>query len=181
MLKSQRGIVQVYLILIVLAGISLALWYAYQTIDKRGYERGKSEVDAAYALRDNEALRAATAKIQQLQTAARDKEIAHALATNEISLKYQQDTDNARKNVASLNARVRSGDLRLFDPGAKCSAPSGGSGLSAPLAPAPGGDGGAAGQLSVAVADFLVSLAADADVVAQRLSACQSIVRADRK
>lgn len=180
-MNRQRGIAQAYLILIVLAGISLALWYAYQTIDSRGYARGKTETEATYAKRDNDALRAANARIQALQTEARALEAMRVVQVNEIAVKYQQDNDNAKKRVADLNARLQSGDLRLRDPGARCPAASGNGGLPPAGPGAPGSDGGAAPEFSRTSAEFLFKFAADADDTAARLSACQAIVRADRK
>jgi hypothetical protein len=43
---------------VVIAAALGALWYAYSTIDGRGYTRGKAETDAAYKARDNQALQA---------------------------------------------------------------------------------------------------------------------------
>lgn len=54
-----------------------ALWWAYSTIDGRGYGRGVAETTADYAKRDNQALRDALARVAQLQAEIRGREREH--------------------------------------------------------------------------------------------------------
>ena len=48
MSRTERGIADGWLILIVLAVIAGGLWYAYQTIDSRGYARGAADIQAKW-------------------------------------------------------------------------------------------------------------------------------------
>ena len=178
-MNRQRGIADGWLILIAILAIAGACWYAYQTIDSRAYARGKTE-ESAYQKRDNEALRAANARIQALQTERRAIEAMHAAQVNTIAETLQRSLDNEKAKRADLERRYSAGELRMRDPGAKCPAASGGSRVPETRPGSPGSDAPAGVELSGQAAQFLFDLATSADETARRLTACQSVIRADR-
>ena len=96
----QRGIADGWLTLVVLAVIAVGLWYAYQTIDKRGYERGRLEVQVKFD--------AFTATIKAQGEAA--KKAAKLQEDEDKKAKEKADAENAksRKTLADLAAAYRS-------------------------------------------------------------------------
>lgn len=101
-------------------------------------------------------------------TAARDTEARHATELEKQSKLYLTERTAREKQHASDVAAVRDG-FRLRDPGASAS--------SACPSPNPttvaGSDGPARGELSQEASGFLLSLANEADAVAEQLGACQ--------
>lgn len=179
---KQLGIAQAYLILIVLAVISLALWYVYQTIDGRAYSRGKDETEAKYAKRDNEALKAANARIQALQTEARAIEAMRNAEMTAITDKYQKDKANDIAHKDRVISVLRDGTAKLYVTLANNAPVSCGS-QNSEIIPGARGTAGARGSGVLAEVDsaFLVSEASRADRIAGKLAACQSVIQADRK
>ena len=180
-MNSQRGIADGWLILFGVLAIAGACWYAYQTIDSKAYARGKTETESAYQKRDNDALRAANARIQALQNERRAIEAMHAAQVNTIAETLQRSLDDEKAKRADLERRYSAGELRLRDPGAKCPAAGGGSRVPETRSGAPRGDAPAGVELSGQAAQFLFDLATNADETARRLTACQSVIRADRE
>lgn len=128
--------------------------------------------------RDNAALRETEQTVTRLQQAARETERRHAQAMADVSSDYQRRIDEAHQLRAADRVALRTGALRLRDPGTPGAG--GGSAAGSPGAGSPGRDGGTAGELSRQAAEFLLELASDADDVARQLAACQRIVREDR-
>lgn len=176
----QRGfITDGWLILIALAVIAGGLWYAYQTIDSRGYARGKTETEAIYAKRDNDALVKANAEIAKLREQVRKTEQTRAAEIQAASEQLQKGNADAQRTIADLRRRVVAGE-RLRDPGASCPGSSG-SGLSKTPSGTSGSDGGTGAYLSGEATVFLFDLTAEADAVTRQLRACQSILKSERK
>lgn len=166
----------------VLAAALGALWYAYATIDGRGYARGKAETEAAFVKRDNKALQDALAKVAQLQADVQAREQAHADALDRIRRTHHQETANAKRQHDADLAALRAGTLRLRDPGttertAQCDR----SPETAPAAAARLGDGAPGAELSAEAAGFLLSLVHDADALARQLGGAQDVIRAQIK
>lgn len=128
--------------------------------------------------RDNKQLIAANDTIQRLQTEARAREQDHAARLSEISTTYQQELQDADVQRRSDVAAVRAG-YRLRVP--VTTAP--GSGIGA--VPAAGAaacrcDDRTGAELPDTVTADLLGLAADANAIVRQLTACQSVIRADR-
>jgi len=143
----------------------------------QGYRLGADHVRAEYAARDIQSANEAAAVAQATQEKYRAQEQAHSQAVAAIANDYEGKlTDAQAKTAIALNA-IRSGSLRLRDPGAKaCGDPASGT----PAAPSRS-DGASDGGLSDQLATFLVSEAARADQVVLQLTACQQVVISDRK
>ena len=103
-MKHQRGIADGWLLLIVLAGAAVGLWYAYQTIDSRGYARGKAEVQAQFDTFKNE-----TAEMGRKAQAAVDKRAADDQARKEKAdvenKDLRRELDVRRKQLRDKRAR----------------------------------------------------------------------------
>ncbi len=124
-------------------------------------------------------LRLANTKVLALEEAARKTEQDHAASLAEIATDYERKLSDANKQRADDVAAVRAGTLRLRDPNPPgqraCGDPTGA------VAAGPGQcDGGAPGELSGDLAEFLVTEADRADGVARQLTACQRVVMEDR-
>lgn len=179
---QQRGITDGWLILIVLAVVVAAGWVAYERIDGRGYARGKSETEAGYAKRDNDALVKANQRIQELQDAARAKEREHAAQLTAINDQYQRDKAREIANRDRVIAGLRDGTTRLYVQLAGEAADRCRGGMPETAAGGGGNTGtGRTGILGEADSAFLINEANRADRIAGKLKACQAIVRSDRK
>lgn len=147
------------------------------------YIQGRSDggdlVTAEYVARDLQQANENAAFAQKIQEGRRAKEREWSQALSSVSTDYQKRlTDAEGKTTLALNA-IRSGGLRLRDPGAFSQACRD-TGSGAPAA-AGGRDGPAAGELSGLAAEFLWSEAARADRYTEQLAACQKALLADRK
>lgn len=153
------------------------LWLAYTTIDGRGYDRGKGETEAIHAKRDNAALHAALAKVQELERERASKEMAHQARLGNIVTQHGKDKANAEKIYARNLAAARAGDLRLRDPGrAACTANSDTSPAATTATAAARSDDPKGRDLSAAATGFLLDLTAEADTVARQLTLAQAVI-----
>lgn len=138
-----------------------------------------AEVRSEYLVRDNQALAAANASIKRLQEEARATEAKRVADMNVIATNYAKGYQNAEARRRADVSAARDGALVLRIPASACRA---GGGEAAPPGPAAaGGHGPAAVELPRAVTADLLSLANDADQVADQLRACQAVVISDRK
>lgn len=176
-MKRQRGqLLPTWAIYALAAAAALgALWYAYTTIDGRGYDRGKTETESTYAKRDNQALQAALARVKKLQDEKAAAERAHEDRLAAIAADHKKEMANANRQRDRDVAAVRDG-FRLRDPGAGRAAQCPGGAGTAPAAAAGQRDGGAPGELSAEASGFLFGLANDADEVARQLGAAQKVI-----
>lgn len=158
---------------VVLWGISLFVVGKWQNSSGRVAER------VEWQARENEELRLANAKIIELNEAARAAERKHAEQVSGISARLEKEKSDVGKSKDAIIAELRAGQRGLRDPGAASVKTSS---RGSPQAGAAAGqcDGGAGGQLSQSAAEFLVSLASEADEVVKQLTACQEVIRADR-
>jgi hypothetical protein len=145
----------------------------------KGYGLGKDHVRAEYAARDLQQANENAAFAQKINEGRRVKEQGWAKDLAAVSAHYQgRLTDAEAKTTLALNA-IRSGSVRLRDPGAKPETCRGsGSGITAPAGRR---DGSTTGELSRLASEFLYSEAARADRHTEQLSACQAALLADRK
>lgn len=182
-MKRERGFLAPFafptwaLYAVVIAAALGALWYAYSTIDGRGYARGKAEIEAAYKERDNQALRDALAKVAELQAAVQAREQAHADALEQIRIKQRKEAADAKRQHEADLAAVRGGTLRLRDPGAAGTADCHRGPEAAAGRTAGRGDGTPTGGLSDAAAEFLLQLVHDADRNTRQLGDAQQVIR----
>lgn len=145
----------------------------------KAYRLGQDNVRAEYAARDLQQAAAAAAAYKATEEKYRAKEQAAAQALAQVSGDYERKLTDAQGKTRIAMDAIRSGSLRLRDPGAKPQAC--GSSAASPAASASERDGPTAGQLSGAAADFLLTIAAEADRNTLQLTACQAVVAADRK
>lgn len=145
----------------------------------KGYQLGGDHVRSEYAARDLANANEQAAKTKEIEERYRAKEQASAQAIAQVSGDYERKlTDAQGKTRIALDA-IRSGSVRLRDPGADQQASRG-----CPAeTPASTGrrDGDTQGRLSGAASEFLLGLAADADRNTLQLAACQAVVAADRQ
>ena len=163
--------VQIYLVAAIIGLVALG------AAGFQGYRLGGDHVRAEYAARDLKAANEAAALTKATEEKYRAQEQAHSQAVAQIANDYEwRLTDAQAKTTLALNA-IRSGGLRLRDPGAQAC------GDTAPGTPAStsGRDGASAGGLSNQASEFLYSEAARADSVVLQLSACQAVIQADRR
>lgn len=164
-----------YLIIGILAawGVSLLSVGAWQN------EAGAISERTKWQTRESEELRTANAKISAMAAETLTKERGLAAAVSTISADYQERLANANKQRKIDTAAIRAGALRLRDP----YAPGLRAGCGAATktdAGTSGRDGAEGSELSKQVTGDLFDLASDADSVAEQLSACQRVIRADR-
>ena len=174
-IKRQRGFIfggmYAYLAM-ALAASTLAIgMYALGRSEGRKLERAEwAEQQNADLRTANQALGAAHKKVREQEARAAQKVAA-------ISTAYQKDLANANRAKTLAMDALRAGAIVLRDPGATDPAAD----RACQVAASPGGrDGGASPRLSEPLAQFLTSLASEADSVVIQLAACQSVVRADR-
>ena len=149
---------------------------------------GMATVEAKWQAREAKQQAAAAARYRTLYDAYRKAEQDNAAALAEIAIKLEKERTNATRQHAADIAALRTGALRLRDPGAAAVPACRGS--AAEAGPASSGCNGGttcelsgtpAGLLSNQASEFLVNLAADADDVARQLAACQQVIINDRK
>lgn len=183
-MKTQRGIADGWLYLIgvvVVLGLISAIIYGVTSylndVDAKGYKRGKEATEAAYAKRDNEALRIANAEIQRLQNEARARELEHTKKLAVIAAQRAKEKADAQKQKDNDRDAIDSGALELRDPGAAaCPAPGGGGAAAAAGSGGAGSDAKAGRNLSPAASRFLLDLVNEADDVARQLASAQQVI-----
>ena len=165
--------VQLYLVAAILGLVAMgaAGW--------KGYSLGSDHVRAEYAARDIAQANEAAAALKATQEKYRAIEQEQAASLAKVSGDYQKRlTDAQAKTALALNA-IRSGAVRLRDPYAKpetCGSAAAETGTGTGRR-----DGSKAGELSEEFGALLYSEAARADEYTEQLTACQSVVAADRR
>ncbi|MRD73317.1 hypothetical protein HCX48_00365 [Rhodocyclus tenuis] len=167
------------LVIVLLSGLLIGAFYAY---GQQQFGLGEKAERSAWQGRENTALIKANSRIKELEERARAQEREHAQDMAAASATYQEDLKHEKAAKDRAVADLRSGALRLRDPFvAACPDAAAGGGAGPAGAGSGGGDGEARAELSVEASEFLVSLASEADEVVHQLTACQSVVEADRK
>lgn len=189
-MKKQRGIANgwLYLIgLIVLVGLALAAFDAWTDYTAKLFQDGRTsgvnETVAAYANRDNAALRVANDRIKTLEGEARARERADSKKNAEIAAQRAKDEADYEKQRIADAAAVAAGTLVLRDPqgtAATACTPAGNrSGAGATVAATGIGDAKTGAQLSGKVTTDLLALTAEADDVARQLAQAQARITQD--
>lgn len=125
-----------------------------------GHHKGFEEASTQYELKASKAL-------IESQLAVSATEHRMQIDTHNLAVAYGKEIIDAHNQVESLRAALRTGDVRLSIPVARC--PSSEDATNSPAAP--GALPQARAELLPATADDLVTLAAEADATARRLNA----------
>lgn len=143
-----------------------------------GRHDGNKITTAKWQVKELDAAQDAARKLEDAQRHADEVEAASQKAMVAASETYQKGIANVQAQRDQDRAAYHAGLLRLRDPGKYALGPN-----SMPQAgPSTGGcDGQAGSELSEPSAEFLLGLAAEADVIANQLTACQAIVKQDRE
>jgi hypothetical protein len=156
------------------------------------FAAGEHKARAEYEARDNEKLIQATARIRELEAAARKEEARRAHAVSSAVATHIKEKNDAHRNLEILRAALHDGSLLLRDPAAEAGAGCPGSGergggrAAADPAGSAGRDGGgelpraAAGVLSGRASDFLLTEAGRADAALGKLRLCRATLKAER-
>ena len=150
-------------------------------LDSRGFERGKAQVEAQVAQRDNEALKQALNSLKQAQDRVRKLEDRNKADLALAAANLKKGLDNAEKDKNAALAGVRDGSIKLRVQLANCTSDRVRNSTSAS---SPGGlDNNATqtGELSREASKFLIGLASEADTVVHQLTACQVVLIKDRE
>ena len=170
---SQRGNILLYgLLVLAILGVLSGIGYAI-------YDAGRKAERAEWQARETRIAGETALKLEAANKRVRETEQAIAAAIEDASIWYQgklKEKDNAL-NIA-LNG-LRAGTGRLFVT-ARCPAP-GGDPATGPAAGAGGRDGPTRAELSAADSEFLLRRGAEADGIVHQLTACQAVIRADRR
>ncbi|MDR2838111.1 MAG: lysis protein [Azonexus sp.] len=169
-----KGLGAALLAVVICAGIN--------TYGERQFALGQQAERAVWLDRENTELASANARIIKLEENARATERAHAQSMAAASAQYQESLQHEKATKDRVIADLRAGALRLRFPAANTAGERADGDTTAALGPSAAGcDGGAGGELSLAVAEFFVGLASEADEVVHQLAACQAVVIADRQ
>ncbi len=192
MMRDQRGVIAtgyiwlaggiaVLALLVVLARVTTGYLDGVRAEAKKA---GEDTCDAAYKLRDNDQLKAANARIKELQDTARTLERGHAAKLATITGQLNKEKADGKDRQAQFDVDIAAG--RLVVRGAAFQAPSrptdnGGGKVSASVTGSGRGDGKAACELSPAARSDLLATGDHADDTARLLAACQAIIEEDRR
>ena len=114
---------------------------------------------------------AETVRVRAVESAASER-------TVDVSTNYQQGLNHVADTQTRTVARIRSGDQRLSVAIQGDVCPTGATG--APPASAGRRDDAPRAEISAEAAEFLTSLASEADAVVLQLTACQALLQVDR-
>lgn len=154
----------------VLGIVAVAWWF---------YHQGQKSEELVDVKEDNTILARTLDRLHELEEQVRQQEHDHSVEMAEIDKVNQKELTDARAKSGAFIDDVMSGKLRLYDPHARCGRPNSNTGETVA---SPSVDHGATGaELSDEVERFLELEAARADEVVIQLTACQAILRADRK
>lgn len=181
--RRQGGFLLPTPLLYLLAGIALvaALGGLYALVDGRGYQRGKTETEAAWQAREakqNAAYAVELKRMSENALAATQKGASDTARTVE---KLTKENQIAQANRETDLLAIRSGGIVFRDPGntAGCTASGSASGS---VAADPARDQPATGgQLSAIATEFLYREASRADEVVRQLRAAQALLVSDRE
>lgn len=145
----------------------------------KGRSDGGAIVRSEYSARDLKAAQDYAAKKDALQEAYRAQEARWQEKFVSASRTYQKGLANAHTQRLADIAAIDAGTLRLRDPGTDNQA----CGSPAPVAASgsSGHHGSEGAYLSSKAAQFLLGLTAEADSIVNQLTACQQVLRDERK
>lgn len=143
-----------------------------------GRHDGRSIEASAWNKRELAITAESNARLQAAQNALIAKERDQAAQLAMVSGHYQTELKRTNDEKERVVAAVRAGDRRLY---VNAACPPGRDAVPGAQPAAGGRDGEARAELSREAAEFLVSLAGEADAVVQQLVACQAVIAAERK
>src|SRR5688572_18709662 len=97
--------IRLWLYLGAAVAVVAGLWYLHAKIDAQGYQRGRSEIEAAYVKRDQAAQAAAEQRIAQLTAEKAAIEQRWQTAAAATAQKFNVEKRDAEKKLADLNRR----------------------------------------------------------------------------
>lgn len=160
-----------YLAVVAAVAAAIYAWDRYTDgLVEEGYSRGRAEVMAEVAKRDNEQLKRVLAELQAAERARVATERKARAALDALAAKHRKEMNDAAARTEVLVADARRGALVLRDPGVDGTGCPAGGGDAVPGAGGPAAaraEGGARGQLSGEASAFLLELTAEADRVAR--------------
>lgn len=171
-----RGAVEGALLFALAAGIATGAIYLHHA----GYKAGAASVQTRWDAQKLVDANAYAQTLEKVDAQHRQQQAQWEQQLAAASTQYQEDKHNVEKQRDAAIAALRAGTLRLRDPGATPTVAVGGSAVPNTAASAGGRAAGGGAELSRASSEFLLGIAADADEIVQRLTACQAVVRADR-
>lgn len=177
---KNRGSITLYLVgALLLVG---ALGTIAYKLDSRGFERGKAQVEAQVAQRDNEALKQALDKLAKATKQVRDLEDKNIADLAAAALNLKKGLDNAEKAKMAALAGVRDGSIKLQVRLAQCTTNSVRNSTSA-TSPSGQPDNGTTATAVLGEDDstFLITEASRADKIVQQLTAAQEVIIKDRE
>lgn len=160
-------------IIAVIALIALIASYAWGR-----YDGGKIN-EVIWQKREAEINAASAAKIKLAEDNVLTAERHGAEALAKASEEYQNELRKTKLQKDAVIADLRSHNRKLSIP-ATCP-PAGGNSASAAVSPSSRRNGATRAELSDTAAEFLVSLAGEADEVVKQLTAAQKVILEDRK
>lgn len=182
-MTNQRGNIYLYLAAAaVILGLIVSLFFGYKSqldgADEKGYERGKTEVDAAYKARDNKQLQAVIAERDQLLEEKAKREARHAAEFMEAEEQHENDL---QANDADHDRIVRG--LRKQRDEARALAAKRGEGTGGQAAADLGGRAldDWRTRLSDADVQFLIGESRRANIVLARVRECRAEMEAERR
>lgn len=162
--------------ILLLSGLLIGAFYSYGDLQ---FSRGEKAERALWLANKNTELVTANAKIKSLEEKYRQQERDANTALAVISFQYEKELHRVKTNTDRTIAGLRDGTVRLRIPVTHASNACG-SAVSTVEFGTGTGDDTARAELSSAAAEFLVSLASEADAVVDQLLACQAVINADR-
>lgn len=159
-------------------GLALSVCFLLFATHFSAYRHGHNVGDMEAREELNQALTIQRERAEAAEQQTRDLEAKHRTDMAAADQRLTEALNDERAKSEAAVAAVRAGTVRVRD---RFTCPATGSGqLSNPGTGTGPGDGAAAHGLQSTDVEFLLRLAGEADEVAQRLKACQAIVRADR-
>lgn len=178
LIPAQYKVAAYGLIALVLLAVSgFILHKAYMW----AYNTGMTEERALWQAKENIELATANSTIIQLQADARKKEADNANTLNSISAKYETEKTNEKSKTDDLITKLRNGTIKLRDPNSTPSAQSACSSATSTTSTSSSEHNGQTGsELPEKTSEFLLTITSEADEVVKQLTACQSVIVADR-
>ena len=177
-MKDQGFIVLYLIVALLLVG---ALGTIAYKLDSRGFERGKAQVEAQVAKRDNKALLEALDKLKLAQDRVRKLEDQNKTDLALAAENLKKGLDNAEKDKNAALAGVRDGAIKLRIQLANCTSNSVRNSTGAAVSGGQHDNATTTGELSREASDFLIGEASRADKNTKQLAACQKVLIKDRE
>ena len=181
--RRQRGFLIPPMLLYLLAGIALvaALGGLYALVDGRGYQRGKTETEAAWQAREAAQNAAYAVELKRLSENALAATQKGALDTARTVEKLTKENQIAQANRETDLLAIRSGGIVFRDPGNAAGCKASGSASGSVAADTVRDQPASGGGFSVQATEFLWREASRADEIVRQLQAAQALLVSDRE